>query len=998
MLMRTSYAFVSAAMLAACAGSAFAADFPVPLNYNWNGMAHAGENGLPDEPNGFRSMADRALSIDGGANSLGTNPIVGTSGITYTINQNAGQLDMVHLGNTGAGTTKIWDAVADGDGAGIVPNWLPALDAHTTPQATNVSGLGLTLDSNSSIGLLYHVSNNGGNFDMLLTFTDNSTVTVTLRAADWFGATNPPAPGPGVASQTRLGATTFQGTSGGDIATVQPWPTQSLMVTEAVVTVQSLIAAGLGNHSGKTLSTITFQNITQPTRGYAIFAATVVTGLGPPANDNCATPTDILSGTTATSNLRATGATTSPCGTGDTSDVWYRYTAITSGTHEVRTCGAAFDTTLAVYTTCAGAALACNNDGCGLASRLQWNATSGATYLIRVAGNNAGTGLFDLVLDTSPAVHTDHQIALANNWNGMVHTGEEGQPDAPAGYRSISDRGLRATGLAGDLNAGQPVGTDFIPYNVVDNPGVLDMVHVGIAGPGSPRTFDAAPDADNMGTQPTWLTTLDHSTPQRTNLAPLNIAMGPSTRVGVLFNISNGGGFFEVALEFNDGSSAAVLVNGPDWFLDQSPGAPFNGIEVQRQLSTFNATTNQDTASLGAPALNVVEVVFSTASLISGGIGDFTGRRITGISFRNPNSLTQSYAVYAATIRDAVPDFSSVAPVGTGSASPNPAEASRPVLLTVAVSPGLNPASTGLAVTSNLSSIGGSATQTFFDNGTNGDVTAGDLMFSYRSTLSAAQGQGAYTLPFTVTDAQARTDTGDITLNVVPFAWNEQTDGGSDAGDLPGTQQQPIGVGQLNAIAGTLGANDADLFEIEICDVASFSATTAGGPNLDSQLFLFRADGVGVSFSDDGPAPYSTISNFFIPGPGRYFIAVTEWDRDPVDSGNQALWLDNPFDLERTPDGPGAANPIAGWEGITDGAAYRITLTGACYASRCGTSDYNGDGDFGTDQDIEAFFACLGGVCCPTCWPGGSDFNGDGDFGTDQDIEAFFRVLAGANC
>jgi hypothetical protein len=66
--------------------------------------------------------------------------------------------------------------------------------------------------------------------------------------------------------------------------------------------------------------------------------------------------------------------------------------------------------------------------------------------------------------------------------------------------------------------------------------------------------------------------------------------------------------------------------------------------------------------------------------------------------------------------------------------------------------------------------------------------------------------------------------------------------------------------------------------------------------------------------------------------------------------------------------------------------------------SVCGTSDFNGDGDFGTDQDIEAFFACLGGTCCQTCWQGGADFNGDGDFGTDQDIEAFFRVLGGGNC
>jgi hypothetical protein len=69
----------------------------------------------------------------------------------------------------------------------------------------------------------------------------------------------------------------------------------------------------------------------------------------------------------------------------------------------------------------------------------------------------------------------------------------------------------------------------------------------------------------------------------------------------------------------------------------------------------------------------------------------------------------------------------------------------------------------------------------------------------------------------------------------------------------------------------------------------------------------------------------------------------------------------------------------------------RLRLRGCC-----GSSDFNADGDFGTDQDIEAFFACLAGHCCPTC--GSADFNADDDFGTDQDIEAFFRVLAGGTC
>ncbi len=72
----------------------------------------------------------------------------------------------------------------------------------------------------------------------------------------------------------------------------------------------------------------------------------------------------------------------------------------------------------------------------------------------------------------------------------------------------------------------------------------------------------------------------------------------------------------------------------------------------------------------------------------------------------------------------------------------------------------------------------------------------------------------------------------------------------------------------------------------------------------------------------------------------------------------------------------------------------RLTVIGV----PCGTADFNGDGDIGTDADIEAFFACLGGDCCATCYAGGADFNADGDIGTDADIESFFRVLGGGAC
>ena len=78
-------------------------------------------------------------------------------------------------------------------------------------------------------------------------------------------------------------------------------------------------------------------------------------------------------------------------------------------------------------------------------------------------------------------------------------------------------------------------------------------------------------------------------------------------------------------------------------------------------------------------------------------------------------------------------------PTGVGAANPASVPAGGSALLTVAVTRGANPTSTGLAVTANLSAIGGSANQPFFDDGTNGDVTAGDNVFSYQATVRAAR-------------------------------------------------------------------------------------------------------------------------------------------------------------------------------------------------------------------------------------------------------------------
>ena len=105
-------------------------------------------------------------------------------------------------------------------------------------------------------------------------------------------------------------------------------------------------------------------------------------------------------------------------------------------------------------------------------------------------------------------------------------------------------------------------------------------------------------------------------------------------------------------------------------------------------------------------------------------------------------------------------------PSGTAAASPNSVESGSPVLLTVAVTPGENPASTGLGVTANLGAIGGSTTQPLFDDATNGDATAGDRTFSFLATVDNATTTGSKSLAVTIHDAEGRTGSAAISLAV----------------------------------------------------------------------------------------------------------------------------------------------------------------------------------------------------------------------------------------
>jgi hypothetical protein len=172
-------------------------------------------------------------------------------------------------------------------------------------------------------------------------------------------------------------------------------------------------------------------------------------------------------------------------------------------------------------------------------------------------------------------------------------------------------------------------------------------------------------------------------------------------------------------------------------------------------------------------------------------------------------------------------------------------------------------------------------------------------------------------------------------------------------GNLPTTAKVPQGTGPLTSVSGELFLDGpAQLFKIRICEPTNFSASTVGGTGVDTQLYLFNANGVGVAYNDqvDG-GNQSRITNQFTAtlAPGDFFIGISEWDVPAQDSAGSRLWEDEPWDLERAPDGPGAANPVAAWG--TDfgaGGSYTIALTGACYvgpANNCVADVDDGSGN-----------------------------------------------------
>lgn len=126
-------------------------------------------------------------------------------------------------------------------------------------------------------------------------------------------------------------------------------------------------------------------------------------------SDSCAAAPLIGLGTHSGTTIGATNDGNSGCGSSASSpDVWYKYVATGNDALVVETCGgAAWDTVLSIHSGCPGSlgnALACNDDQCGMQSRVTASMVAGRTYYIRVSGfgNSAGAYSINVSLETAP--------------------------------------------------------------------------------------------------------------------------------------------------------------------------------------------------------------------------------------------------------------------------------------------------------------------------------------------------------------------------------------------------------------------------------------------------------------------------------------------------------------------------------------------------------------------------------------------------------------------
>lgn len=191
----------------------------------------------------------------------------------------------------------------------------------------------------------------------------------------------------------------------------------------------------------------------------------------------------------------------------------------------------------------------------------------------------------------------------------------------------------------------------------------------------------------------------------------------------------------------------------------------------------------------GCPYINILDLIGYGGSSCVEGSGAVPSPQATTAAIRrgggcfDTDNNASDFFIGPPTPRNTSSPFQpcslAVSPSAVGLATPNELLTGAATRLTATATPGTLPTSTGLKVVVDLSSIGGAPAQAFFDNGTHGDVTAGDRVFSFLATVPIGTTLGIKTFPGVVSDAELRSAAFTISLavtGVVPAttsSWGE---------------------------------------------------------------------------------------------------------------------------------------------------------------------------------------------------------------------------------
>jgi uncharacterized protein len=309
------------------------------------------------------------------------------------------------------------------------------------------------------------------------------------------------------------------------------------------------------------------------------------------------------------------------------------------------------------------------------------------------------------------------------------------------------------------------------------------------------------------------------------------------------------------------GGYGVVVVNYPsNGIQNGSPDgmALVNASNTVVQFLSYEGTFT----AVGGPADGLLSVDIGVSENGSGPVGDSLQLTGTGTAYQDFTWAAEAPNTFGAFNTGQFFGTGPSNPTGTGAADPDMVKAGDTTLLSVEVTPGENPPSSGLAVSCDLSAIGGSSTQAFFDDGSNGDVTGGDNTFSYQATVAAGTTAGDKTLGCTIGDAESRSGSASIALNVyeiLPIGTVNGAVGDTDDGTTHRSPYAPPsgnGSGQTVVVQGVIYEKTLQATSFgtpyQGFFIQNTAATADGDPNTSDGLFVFMN-----TFSDliDGYVP-----------------------------------------------------------------------------------------------------------------------------------------------